>query len=92
MEQPTQVLRLARNGRQHPDAAVVKIARLWAISVLSSQRDVNSSGSAVNAAITDLILGVAGSAVTGIGAGAGMADATSSFMERRIARRIIAAH
>jgi len=64
---------------------------LWAVAVLSSQRDGNSSGSAVNAAITDSILGVAGSAVTGIGAGGALADATSSFMERRIARRIVAA-
>jgi hypothetical protein len=86
-----QVLRLARKGHQHPDAAVAKVAHQWAISVLSSQRDGNSSASAVNAAITDSILGVAGSAVTGIGAGAALADATSSSMERRIARRIIAA-
>lgn len=86
-----QVLRLARKGRQHPDAAVAKIAHQWAVSVLSSQRDGNSSASAVKAAITDSILGLAGDAVTGVGAGAALADATSSSMERRIARRTVAA-
>lgn len=87
------VLRLARQGRPHPDPRIARIARGWALSVAPPGGDDETVAVGVAGVVVGILMDLL-SAVLGLGAGGeglagGVSAAVAERRKRRYARLIL---